>query len=192
MGKKYKVIVIDAPWLYKDKASAGKRGASHKYNEMTLSDIQSLPIKDIADDDCALFMWGTWPLLQECLNTIKAYGFTYKTIAFNWIKMNKKATNTLFWSMGNFTRSNSEYCLMAVRGKPVRISKSVHSVIMSPIQKHSKKPDEARKRIEELFGDVSRVDIFARELHEGWTCLGNEIDGRDITDALDELINFDD
>jgi N6-adenosine-specific RNA methylase IME4 len=90
--------------------------------------------------------------------------------------------------LGFWTRSNSELCLLATKGKPKRISKSVHSVVDTPIEKHSKKPDVVRERIVELCGDVDRIELFAREKTDGWDCLGNEIDGKDIRDSLQELI----
>ena len=92
-------------------------------------------------------------MLREALELIEAWGFKYKTIAFNWIKQNKNGAG-LFWGLGNWTRSNSEICLLAIRGKPKRISAAVHSVVMAPVQKHSQKPDEVRERIVKLVGDV--------------------------------------
>jgi len=71
--------------------------------------------------------------------------------------------------------SNSEICLIATKGNPKRISKSVHSVIISKIQEHSRKPDEVRKRILELCGDIPRIELFARQQIEGWDCWGNEV-----------------
>jgi len=163
---------------------------------MTINDIKTLPINQISDDNSILFIWVTFPLLQEGLDTIKSWGFEYKTIAFNWIKKNKKA-DSLFWGMGNFTRSNSEICLLAVKGKPKRISAGVHSVIdtfdtevlEAKIEGHSKKPDEIRNRIVELMGDIPRIEIFSRQKVDGWDCLGNDIDGKDIRESLNELIS---
>lgn len=180
---KYDVLYADPPWTYRDKCKSGNRGVEFKYPTMTIEDIKSLPVKEIASDNSALFLWVTWPLLKEGIDTLESWGLDYKTIAFNWIKMNKKSP-TPFWGMGNWTRSNSEPCLLGVRGKPKRASASVHSVILSPIQKHSKKPDEARDRIVELMGDAKRIELFARELYPGWTCVGNDVDGSDIRQVL--------
>lgn len=90
---KYNIIYADPPWKYQDKA--GKRGAENKYNCMDINDLKELPIKKISDKDCILFIWVTFPLLQDGLDLIKSWGFEYKTIGFNWIKMNKKANTTL-------------------------------------------------------------------------------------------------
>ena len=118
-------------------------------------------------------MWATFPMLREALEVIEAWGFTYKTVAFNWVKQNKTGAG-LFWGLGNWTRSNSEICLLAVKGKPRRMSASVHSVIFSPVQQHSRKPAEARDRIVELMGDLPRIELFAREAAPGWDAWGDE------------------
>ena len=119
--KKYDVIYADPPWSYRDKALAGDRGAGCKYDVMSLEDIKKLPVKDLAEEDCALFMWVTMPFLEEAFAVMRAWGFEYKTCAFTWVKQNKKA-DTLFWGMGNWTRANAELCLLGVRGKPKRMS----------------------------------------------------------------------
>lgn len=175
-NKKYKIIYADPPWNYRDKANAGNRGASYKYPCMKLKDLKILPIKDLCEDDSVLFLWVTFPLLKEGLELIDSWGFKYKTLGFNWIKKNKKS-DSLFWGLGNYTRSNSEVCLMAVRGKGVkRVSSSVHSVVMTKIREHSRNPDEIRTKIVELFGDIPRIELFARQTFAGWDSWGNETD----------------
>jgi N6-adenosine-specific RNA methylase IME4 len=142
---------------------------------MNIDQIKSLPIKNIAADNSILFLWVTFPMLQEGLDTIKAWGFKYKTLAFNWVKRNKKSP-TWFWGMGNWTRSNPEVCLLGIKGKPQRLNANVHSVIDTAIERHSKKPDEARERIIQLCGDLPRIELFAREKHDGWDVFGNEVE----------------
>lgn len=171
---KYRVIYADPPWSYTDKCHAGNRGAEYKYPCMKIEDIKNLPIRDICDPDCVLFRWVTFPMLREGLDTIESWGFTYKTVGFNWIKRNKKS-GTWFMGMGNWTRSNSEICLIGVRGKPKRINAGILSVIGTPIERHSKKPDIVRERITSLCGDVPRIELFARQESEGWDCWGNEV-----------------
>lgn len=176
-GKKYDVIYADPPWSYRDKALAGNRGAGCKYDVMSLEDICKLPVKDLAKDDCVLFMWVTMPKLNEAFDVIKAWGFEYKTCAFTWIKQNKKA-DTLFWGMGRWTRANAELCLLATRGNPKRADAGVHSVIISHIEEHSKKPSETRDRICKLLGcggGHTKIELFARQTVEGWDCWGNEV-----------------
>ena len=173
MGK-YNIILADPPWSYTDKALAGNRGACCKYDVMSIEDIKNLPVNKIAEDDCILFLWVTFPMIQEGLDVIKAWGFKYKTIAFNWVKKNKKS-DSWFWGMGNWTRSNSEVCLMGIKGKPKRFSAKVHQVIDTPIEGHSKKPDITREKIVDLCGDLPRIELFARQHTEKWDCWGNEI-----------------
>ena len=123
------------------------------YNEATRQKRftgTTLPVEKLADDDSVLFMWVTMPFLEEAFDVMRSWGFEYKTCAFTWIKQNKKA-DTLFWGMGNWTRANAELCLLGVRGKPKRMDAGVHSVIMSHIEEHSKKPAETRDRIVKLM-----------------------------------------
>lgn len=173
---KYKIIYADPAWSYKDKALAGNRGAGCKYDVMSIQDIANLPVGGVCDEDCILFMWVTMPKLNECFEVIKAWGFEYKTVAFTWVKLNKKS-GTPFMGMGRWTRANAEVCLLATKGKPKRINAGVHSVVMSAIQAHSQKPDEVRSRIIELVGDLPRLEMFAREKKEGWDVWGNEVKG---------------
>ena len=187
-NKKYSIIYADPPWSYKDKAKAGNRGASCKYPTQSLGWLKSLPIKEIAADNCVLFLWVTMPQLPNAFELLKAWEFDYVTNGFTWVKKNKKA-DTLFTGLGHWTRSNSELCLIARRGKPKRISAKVHSVIMTPIEGHSKKPDIVRDKIVELMGDLPRVELFARNTSSGWDCLGDGIDGKDMMDALEEIIS---
>lgn len=117
-------------------------------------------------------MWATFPMLREALDVIEAWGFSYKTVAFNWVKQNRNGTG-IFMGLGNWTRSNSEICLLATKGKPKRISGSVRSIVLSPLQQHSRKPAEIRNRIVELMGDLPRIELFAREAAPGWDVWGN-------------------
>ena len=107
---------------------------------MSIDDIRNLPVRELADKNCILFMWVTFPTLREAFSVIDAWGFTYKTVAFAWVKENKK-TSSLFWGMGYWTRANVELCLLATKGSPKRHSANVHQVVFAPIAEHSKKPD---------------------------------------------------
>jgi len=212
--KKYSVIYADPPWSFRvwsEDTGSGRSAASH-YPTLDLEALKALPVESIAADDATLFLWGCNSMLPEALEVVKAWGFEFKTIAFTWVKTNKKATDTVFWGMGYWTRQNSEFCILATRGKPKRDSKGVHSVfwdheagedvaldpsmgmpeaLVCPVMRHSAKPPEARERIEELMGpDNTFVELFARPsegIHSCWDLVGNEIDGQDIRDALLKL-----
>lgn len=179
--KKYNIIYADPPWRYNDRKCNG--ACEHHYNTMKIQDICNLPIKDIAADNCVLFLWTTYPMLQEAMQLINAWGFKYKTIGFQWIKLNKSIDNPLFISkkniffgLGRWTRGNTEPCLIAVKGKPKRINNSISQIILEPIGKHSKKPDIVREKIVELIGDLPRVELFARNTTDGWDVWGNEVE----------------
>lgn len=175
MSRKYKIIYADPAWNYNDKGCNGN-AASH-YQTMNIEDIKKLPIgggQGIADNDCVLFMWCTYPMLKEALEVINSWGFKYKTIAFQWIKLNKKNGKT-FFGLGRWTRGNTECCLLATKGKPKRQSNSISQLIQTPIEGHSKKPDIVREKIVELVGDLPRIELFARQKTEGWDSWGNEI-----------------
>lgn len=141
---------------------------------MSLEDIKALPVADLAEKDCTLFLWITFPLMREAFQVLEAWGFCYKTVAFVWVKQNRKA-DSLFFGMGYWTRANAEICLLATRGHPKRQSTAVPQVILSHVREHSRKPEEARERIVQLIGDLPRIELFARETPPGWDVWGNEV-----------------
>jgi len=182
-NKKYHIIYADPPWSYQDKGCNGNC-RSH-YNTMNIKDMCDLPVQDICEEDCILFLWTTYPMLKEALMLMEAWGFKYKSIGFQWIKLNKN-NGKPFYGLGRWTRGNTEPCLIATKGKPKRISKSVFQLIQSPIRAHSRKPDEGRTMIIRLMGDVSRIELFSRERIQGWDAWGNE-----ISDYSQNLLSFD-
>jgi N6-adenosine-specific RNA methylase IME4 len=171
-SKHYTVIYADPAWSYDDTCDAGERGAAHKYDVMDVNDIASLSVSTIAADDAALFMWMTMPKMEEAWHVVKAWGFTFKTVAFTWLKTTNKG---LHWGMGRWTRANPELCWLATRGRPKRVDAGVHSVITAPVTRHSEKPNEARERIVTLMGDVPRIELFARKRYRGWDAWGNQV-----------------
>ena len=175
-NKKYKIIYADPPWSFRTWSKKGveKKSAQSHYPCMKKEDIQSIPIKHISDENCILFLWVTFPCLKEGLELIEQWGFRYKTCGFTWVKRNRKQ-NTWFWGLGYWTRSNAELCLIATKGNPKRVSRSVHQIVDSAVREHSRKPDEVRDRIVELCGNVSRIELFARQKIEGWDCWGDEV-----------------
>ena len=174
--KKYQIIYADPPWKYKVYSKKGEgRSAENHYSTMSMEDISNIPINELADKNCVLFLWITFPTMKESLEILDKWGFKYKTVAFVWIKQNKKSLS-LFMGLGFWTRANAEICILATKGNPKRESKKVHQVIVSPIREHSRKPDETRDRIVELMGDLPRIELFARQKVDGWDSWGNEIE----------------
>jgi len=176
LTEKYNIIYADPPWRYKAWSETGNyKSPERHYPTMKTEDICALPVSSIAAKDSILFMWATFPRLEDAFRVIAAWGFTYKTVAFVWLKLNKKSPG-FFTGMGNWTRSNAEICLLATRGQPKRINRGVHQIIVSPLEAHSKKPDITRDKILELVGELPRVELFARQSPQGWAVWGNEVE----------------
>lgn len=185
---KFNILYVDPPWSYHCYGKQGKWSAAvNHYQTLRKEEIYGLDIGSIAAKDCTLFLWVTFPCLAEGLEAVKSWGFEYRTLAFCWVKRCRKQTDKWFFGMGNWTRSNAEVCLLAVKGHPKKISNKVFSLIDTPLEAHSKKPDIVREKIVELMGDLPRAELFARKKYPGWVCVGNEIDGRDIRESLQKL-----
>ncbi len=183
--KKYDIILADPPWNFKvyNKDTGSKKSASQHYDVMELADICALPIKDIAAENCALFLWATWPNIKEAFEVIDAWGFTYRTLAFDWFKttVNGKA----HFGTGYYFRANPEPCLLAVKGKmsvAVRNERNQMlepEVIVSQHRGHSVKPDEQYDKIERVYPAElypNRLELFARRTFPGYDVWGNEVE----------------
>ena len=184
--KKYKIIYADCPWEYDNPYNYGRKHTKVPYPTMKTSELMQLPLSEIANEDCALFMWATHPKMKDAFNVIEGWGFKHITTAFVWVKTNRNE-KSLFKGLGYWTNSNTEICLFAKKGHPKRKSKTVKQVIIAPRGQHSAKPPQIRDRIVKLMGDIPRIELFARQQAEGWDAIGNEIDGKDIRKSLREL-----
>lgn len=173
-GSKYNIIYADPPWEYRDRAMQ-RGGAARHYKVLSVKDVCTLPVEKVVSKNSVLFLWCTFPNLPQAFKVIDAWGFTYKTVGFVWIKKNK--SGNLFTGMGHYTRSNAEICLLARKGKGLpRIKKNVHSVVLANRTKHSAKPAEVRDRIVSLYGEnTNRLELFARESTPGWDSWGDEL-----------------
>jgi len=169
--RKYSIIYADPPWHF---WGGGWKNQTQHYKTMSMEEIKQLPIESLANENCVLFLWVTFPVLEDALDIIKEWGFNYSTCGFNWVKKSKSKKGWHF-GLGYWTRANSELCLIATRGKPVRQSASVSQVVDEPVQEHSKKPDCVRDKIVELMGDIPRIELFARNKTKGWDVWGNEV-----------------
>jgi N6-adenosine-specific RNA methylase IME4 len=187
----YGAILADPPWRFevwngetavKARDSKSTFTSNVHYQTMALDDICRLPVSEIASENCALFMWISWPLLTESITLIEAWGFKYKTCAFSWMKAHAGQID-LFrddldasMGMGYWTRANSEVCLLATRGKPKRLNADVRQGIIAPRREHSRKPDGIHDRIERLVAGPY-VELFARQSDRpGWDYWGNQTD----------------
>jgi N6-adenosine-specific RNA methylase IME4 len=183
---RYSLIYADPAWSYNQRATHKKTkfggGVHGNYPVMKPGDIARLPIGELAADNCALLMWATFPNLQEALDVMKAWGFRYTTVAFTWIKTNKKSGRP-FFGPGYYTGANAEIVLLGIKGKMKPVNNDVPQALICPHPRdpltrkiiHSRKPDEIRDRIVRLFGDLPRVELFAREISPGWVSIGNQL-----------------
>lgn len=180
----YGVIYADPAWTFTTRSDKGKeRSPEQHYQCMTLEDIKALPVSNLATKNCVLLMWVIDTHLPMALDVMTAWGFTYKTKGFNWVKLNQDGSP--FTGMGFWTRANpedclygtindaEEDCLLGTKGRPQRIAKDVRRLVMSPRREHSRKPDEIRDEIERLV-DGPYVELFARETKPGWCSWGNQ------------------
>ncbi len=162
-------------------------GVHYHYDTMTTEDICNLKISELVADDCALILWVTFPKLTDGIKVMESWGFRYVTIAFNWFKINKNGSP--FFGVGYYTKSNTEIALLGIKGKMKPVSNYVSQVVVTEKERHSKKPDIVHSKIVELFGDLPRVELFARKEKDGWVTFGNEIDGLDISEAIKKYFN---
>ena len=178
-GKKYNVIYADPAWRFSQGINRRKdirerfgtnEELSIQYPTMSDKEIIELNVADYADDNCVLFVWTTDAHLEVAIKAINNWGFKYKTVAFTW---NKKRG-----FMGKWTVKQCEICLLATKGNAHKLLKSYKekSYLEENKTEHSKKPNEFRKRIERMFGNVPKLEMFARTRAEGWDAWGNETD----------------
>ena len=166
----YRAILVDPPWSFKVWSKKGKGKSPEKhYPTMTFDELAALSIP--AADDCAMFMWSIDTHIPEALRLIDAWGFTYKTVAFTWMKTTKDGQPD--FGMGYWTRKSSELCLLATQGKPDRLSQSVRQGVLEPRREHSRKPDCVYDRIEKLVSGPY-LEMFSRTDREGWDAIGND------------------
>lgn len=180
---KYQVILADPPWRYRDQKNNDPAMGGIVYPTMRDEDIYHLPVTNIAEDSCALFLWATGPKMGEAIHTVESWGFHYVTVVFCWRKLNKNGT--VYSGMGHWTNSNEEYILLGRRGVPKRVAKNVKQIIDAPIGRHSEKPQEAHRRIEALMGShTTKVELFARRRVPGWVTTGLDLDGMNVQEFL--------
>lgn len=180
-NKKYNIIYADPAWRYNDTRSGsgyknpnGAGGASKHYQTMSLEEICQLKVKDIADDNCMLFLWCTSSLLDYGFEVMKRWKFEYKTVGFVWVKLTKDLSKP-YSGMGYYTNQNAEFCLIGLKGKYWREAKNIKQIVQKPREEHSKKPNSIRDDIINLCGDLPRIELFARNKTPGWDVWGNEI-----------------
>lgn len=173
-NKKYDILLADPPWTFVTNRPTTSR-VHEKYDIMTTKDLCTMPISLLLSDNCALFLWATWPTIEAAFKVIPAWGFTYRTVAWVWIKAKPRGLGFHF-GQGTYTRANSEICLLGVKGKMPVVNHSIQALIYHPVMKHSQKPDDQYRKIEALYPNMRYLELFARHKHNGWDAWGNEVD----------------
>jgi site-specific DNA-methyltransferase (adenine-specific) len=181
--KKYQVVYADPPWHYHlniDKASTNNPCTIETglhYPTMTTEEICGLgtSIQDLTEKDAVLFMWVTDAHIENAMKIMKSWGFTYKTVAFVWMKTTKEGKP--HHMMSTWTMKGQEMCLLGTKGAMMKNKKdnTIKQMILAPKGKHSAKPQEAADRIARMFPDCERIELFARDAKPGWDVWGNEI-----------------
>jgi len=196
---KYPVIIADPPWHYEVYSNKGNaKSAVNHYSVMDTAAIMNMPVANVAADDSILLLWATWPNLVDGIRVGEAWGFTYKTLGFIWVKRSAQG-NGWHTGLGYYTRANSEPCLLFTKGHPKRRDAGVSQLIINDdsvdclpgfeevltarLTAHSAKPDEFYHRVEKLLCPPY-LELFGRRTRKDWIVLGNEIDGIDIQNAL--------
>lgn len=177
-NKLYRIIYADPPWRYSSRkyqdSDRDFLQLENQYSTMSVQDIMKLPVKQISDKDCACFLWVTDSHLDKGVQTLNAWGFRYVTIAFVWVKKTEKGN--IYVNVAPWTLKSTEICILGIKGRmgKYKVSNKVRALVEATRTVHSKKPVEVRKRIVDLFGDVKRIELFAREKVEGWDGWGNQ------------------
>lgn len=186
MIEKYGCIVSDPPWQFRmgSRRSIANRSILNHYPVMPLDNIKALPVADYAAKNCALFLWVLDTHLDQALEVIGAWGFKYKTIAFNWVKTYQ--SGKLFMGCGWWTRSGSELCLLATKGQPKPMAKDVRRVVMAPVREHSRKPDEIYAQIPRLVAGPY-LEMFARTRRPGWDIAFSNEPDKFATPDMEEI-----
>lgn len=207
----FPVILADPPWPYSNAQNNDASRGGTPYKQMGMERLCNMaPLIDkVAHKDCLLFLWATMPKLPEALQLMEAWKFKFVSVPFVWLKLNPTGEvvtyenkdvllkGGIYSGMGYWTNTNVEVVLLGKRGKPKRDARNVKQVvfapdaevIVAPRGQHSAKPEEVRKRIEALTGNVPGLELFARGGKvKGWLKLGYEISGRDIYEDLGDII----
>ena len=171
-NKKYQIIYADPPWEYDNSRDPINGGIS--YPSLSIKEICNLPVKEITDEDCALVLWATMPKLPEAIQVIDSWGFNYITCLFNWIKLNPNGKG-IYSGLGHWTNGNAELVLFGKKGHPKRYAYNIKQIQFAPRGRHSVKPLKIAKELIRLFGDLPRIELFARIQYPGWDAWGNEV-----------------
>lgn len=204
-GQRYDVILADPPWAFSAWSGKDSRTADAHYRTMTVEEICALDgwLSGHTRPVSALFLWATCSGLPDAFRVMASWGYTFKTVAFVWVKLNRKPLDDrelhyavarlpadkldrnlityrrqaygLHTGMGHYTRAGAELLLLGTRGRLKRHDAGVHQVVHAPLREHSQKPDEVYGLIERLYPNTRRLELFARARWPGWDAWGDEV-----------------
>lgn len=174
---KYACVLADPPWIFSDKLPGDNRGAEKNYNVLSVDDICNFQLPTI-NNNAYLFLWRVSSQVEEAYKVCRAWGFAPKSeIVWNKLTKNGKP----WFGMGRHVRASHETCIVAIKGKPERLSASTRSTFSAPVPVdingkyiHSAKPDCFYPIVEGLCNGP-RVEIFARKTRQNWLSIGNEV-----------------
>lgn len=174
--KKYKIIYADPPWRNPKSGTKARNNEKH-YPSMPTNEISCLPVQNICAEDAILFIWICFPCLIDALDVIRAWGFEYYGLGFDWCKTKPDGRPKI--GCGYYTRQNNELCLIGVKHSMKNrirpLARNIACSILEPPREHSRKPEIVREHIVRICGDIPRIELFARQQAEGWDCWGNEV-----------------
>lgn len=191
-------ILADPPWRFESYSGDGvtpHRTEQDHYETMSFAELALLPVSASAAKDCVLLLWVVDSHLDQCLALGQAWGFTFRTNAFVWVK--SKEGGWPHFGMGHWTRKQTEQCWLFARGSPPRLNADVGQIIHCPRGAHSAKPEQQYPLIERLVGGPY-LELFARNTAPGWAAAGDQVGIRDLplltqdgheTISLLEIIN---
>ena len=180
--KKYNIILADPPWFYNKRSNPKTKfglGLYGSYLPMKTEEIAQLPVPDIADTNCALHLWATSPRLPDAVRVLSGWGFRYCTVVYCWVKTTLDG-QSFRANPGHYSLSNVEHVLLGIRGKMPPQTLGIRQIVAEPPREHSRKPDCVRDRIVSMFGDLPRVEMFARERTNGWDCHGDQVESPEL------------
>lgn len=190
LDKKYNIIYADPPWWYnkrKNPEAKFSRGVHSHYSVMRDEEILALPVSKLADDNCALLMWATCPKLPTACQVVEKWGFRYSTVAFCWVKINKNNRAPVF-GPGYYTASNIEIVILGMKGSLSPVDNTISQLIIEDRMEHSHKPAIVREKIVQLFGDLPRIELFARQTAPGWDGWGKEYEGAGAAEPIQDKL----
>lgn len=173
-ARRYSIVYCDPPWTYYN--ATHECGTATQYETMSDEALARLPVSGLAHEDAALLMWATLPMMIRALALMSAWGFEYRTTFLVWTKVQRFLGDPLY-SKGRYTRPNAELLLLGVRGN-MRAGETndftVGSVLRARPREHSRKPPAVREMIVRVFGDLPRIELFARQSASDWDAWGNQ------------------